>query len=262
MNASILSQRQQEILALLKNSAGKSVEELAEHFQVTPTTIRREFTYLEDNLLIVRSRGYARIASENIISPFNIRCDRSKDEKILIARKALEYIHPHDTIIMDSGTSIYMLATQMAAENLNKLVVVTNSLPVANVLSGKCRVMVCGGMLEETTMSLLGPNADAMMESVVADKLFLGATGIRLNIGLTVTAPLQYNIKTKMLKSAEQNFILVDSSKFNTIGVNVFCKLADVGTVITVRNRENADAIEKLQKAGVRIDYVDCLEQN
>jgi DeoR/GlpR family transcriptional regulator of sugar metabolism len=262
MNTVRLSSRQKEIIELLKISVEMSVEEIATRFQVTSTTIRRELAYLEENMLIVRSRGHARIAPTSMVSPFSIRCEKNNEEKMLLAQKAMEYIRPNDTIIMDSGTSVYALALQMAHKDIKDMVIVTNSVPIVNVLAGKCRIMVCGGMLEESTMSLLGSNADTTIDSVVADKLFIGAAGIKINVGLTITSPLQYSIKTKMLKSVEESFVMVDSSKFKTMGVNIFCRWADVGTIITVRNEENADIIEKMQRSGVRIDYVDRLKKD
>ena len=253
-----LSQRQQEIINILKNCNGMSVDEISELFKVTSTTIRRELLFLENNMLIVRSRGYARIAGDSI-SPFDMRDQLFHEEKMLIAQKALEYVNPSDTIIMDSGTTIYALASKIAVSGIGKLAVVTNSLPVASVLAGKCMVMMTGGMLEESTLSLIGPNADAYIDSVVADKVFLGATGINLQAGLTVSSPLHFSIKAKMIKRAEQNFILIDSSKFNKGGFNIFCKPEEMGTIITVRTEENAEKIDQLQKMGIHIEYIDML---
>lgn len=253
-----LTKRQQEIVDVLKKCNGMSVDEIAERFGVTPTTIRRELLFLENNMLIVRSRGYARIAGDSV-SPFETRNQLLHDEKLLIAQRALEYVNPDDTIIMDSGTTTYALASKISSSSIGKLGIVTNSLPVASILASKCLVMVTGGMVEESTLALVGPNADSCIESMVADKVFLGATGINIQAGLTTVSPLHLSVKTKMIKSADQNFVLIDSSKFNTGGLNVFCKLQEIGTIITVRTAENAEKIEYLKSIGVRVDYIDMV---
>lgn len=256
-----LTKRQQEIVDILKKCNGMSVDEIAEKFDVTPTTIRRELLYLEENMLIVRSRGYAHIA-DNLVTPFEIRNQLFHNEKLLIAERAFKYINPDDTIIMDSGTTTYALANKIHLNDIGRLGIVTNSLPAASMLAGKCLVMVTGGMVEESTLALIGPDADSCIESVVADKVFLGATGVSVEAGLTAVSPLQFSIKSKMIKCAHENFVLIDSSKFNTGGLNIFCKLQEIGTIITVRTATNAEKIESLLNAGVKVDYVDLIEDN
>lgn len=252
-----ISQRQQKIIQMLRTCDSMAVDEIAVKFNVTATTIRRDLICLENNRLILRSRGYAQIVENPSVSPFEVRKQIHSNEKMLIAQKALEYLNHASTVIIDSGTSTNALANRIAYSDIGKLAVITNSLPVASVLAGKCMVMVTGGMVEEATLALVGPDADVHIESVVADMVFIGATGIDTDAGLTVSSPLHFSIKRKMIKSAKENIILIDSSKFKTGGFNVFCKLNEIGRIITVRTKDNKDEIEKLIDKGVKIDYID-----
>ena len=54
----ILTTRQQEIVSILNEKEQLSVNDLAEHFSVTPATIRRELTLLAAKGIVIRKHGY------------------------------------------------------------------------------------------------------------------------------------------------------------------------------------------------------------
>lgn len=257
MGGIALSHRQWEIVNLLQSYKSMSVENLAEYFEVTTTTIRRELMQLEKCSLITRSRGYAHIVEAPTVSPFDVRCQMCAQEKLLLARHALKYLQPSDTILLDAGSTIYTFAKEIAASDIPGLAVITYSIPIASILARNCLTIITGGTVDSATMSLVGPNAENSLDSVVANKLFLSTTGVNSDMGLTVTSQLSLGMKRKMMSRATEVFALIDSTKWSSAGLNIFCKLQELDHIITIRNEKNAESLKKLEDSGVKLDCID-----
>ena len=257
MSAKRLSERQWSIMNALKTQKSMSVEEMARHFDVTATTIRRELTKMQQDGLVTRSRGYAHLPENQTVSPFEARFQVFATEKELVAQYALKYIRSGETIIIDSGTTTYALACKIAESDVSNLQVITNSIPTASVLAHKCVTMVAGGTIEENTLALIGPSTSDFFENVAVDRLFLGATGINMNAGLTIKSQMHCGIKRKMMACANEIIALIDPSKFITGGANVFCKLQEVDRIITIHTTENESDLRKLEKMGIKVECAD-----
>lgn len=253
----ILTIRQQEIVSILNEKERISVNELAAHFQVTPATIRRELTLLAQKNLITRKHGYACLndRAPRGQSPFNIRLALHRDEKSLIAQRALQYLTPDATsIILDSGTSTYTLAEMMAQDKSGKHIsVISNCLPIASCCPGSYN-MICGGSVDEDSLSLIGHEAEAYFDAIWADIAFLGANGVWGTEGPSVSSFFQMGIKKKMLSCANKSILLLDSYKFKSKGLSKLCSFRDLYAVITVRTESNAEQIDHLRSAGIRVD--------
>ena len=63
-----MNQRQQKILSLVQHQGFVAIETLAQHFNVTPQTIRRDINTLCDQQLLTRYHGGAGLSSsvENV----------------------------------------------------------------------------------------------------------------------------------------------------------------------------------------------------
>ncbi len=258
-----LTLRQQRILDVLNEKDSVSVNDLANQFEVTPTTIRRELTSLSEQDLIVRRHGLACLRQQPIKGPssFALRQALHQEEKILIARRALEYLSPEDSsIILDSGSTVCTMAEQLKSTGLGKLLritVISNSLPVA-VCSPGYQNLLCGGNIHEESQSLIGAEAEAYFDTIIADKAFIGANGIFAMEGPSATDKFQLSIKKKIISRAAKNYILLDSHKFKAAGLSKVCDFKDVYAVITVRTDENTEIIERLSASGI---FIDCANE-
>ncbi len=252
-----LTIRQQQIVDLLNEVEQISVNELSERFQVTPATIRRELTLLAQKNVIIRKHGYACLNDKpnRDQSPFHIRLALHREEKTLIAQRALQYLQPEDTsIILDSGTSTYALAELLAQDkNRKHLSVITNCLPIASCCPGNYN-MICGGSIDEDSLSLIGHEAEAYFDTIWADKAFLGANGIFGLEGPSATSFFQMGIKKKMMACANQTILLMDPYKFKSRGLSKLCSFHSIYAMITVRTDFNSEQIEHLRRAGIRVD--------
>jgi DeoR family fructose operon transcriptional repressor len=202
-----------------------SVQELAELFHVSESTIRRDLKDLEEAGQLKRTHGGAVfIEDDNLEPPFVEKEDRFRLQKEAIARAAAKMIKDGDTILLDSGSTTYFLAKEL--KTFQRLTVVTNSIMVAQQLANQKEIelILTGGSLRHSTLSMVGPIAERTIESVRVDKAFLAINGVDPISGLTTPNMGEAEMKRKMMQVAGRTILLFDHSKY---GKRTFGKVAD-----------------------------------
>ena len=96
----------------------------------------------------------------------------------------------------------------------------TNGLAVAQEFLNisDLEVVLLGGQLRSENASLVGPQAEAMLESIWFDQLFLGASAIGPDGAIYSVDSAEANLNRCMLTRSAHRFVLADSSKFGTDG--------------------------------------------
>lgn len=209
-----------------------NVKDILPLFDVSAATIRKDLAILERASLILRTRGEVHLPAKTDLTPFESRSYINRDAKIRIAKKAVEMIDDGDVIILDSGTTTLEIAELL--KNNRSITVLTNSIPIAHTLSNsQVAVTVVGGMLFGRNISTQGPDAEHYFSQVEVNKVFLGASGTRSDVGLTSLTPLEASIKRCMMRSAQKVFAVFDSTKFNCCGINLFADFSELDYIIT-----------------------------
>lgn len=244
--------RLDQIYNILLKKKSSTVEDLADSFHVTPTTIRRDLLELEEQGLIYRTRGSAFLL-ESRVTDANL----FMDEKKRIAAAAANYVTNELSVALDSGTTTMALAQNLVDNpelvNPNFL---THSPKLAMVLSQRFPVSLPGGVLSPQQEFLMGPWTENFYKDTNVDVVFLGSTGVRNCGGLTVPNPLQLTVKQHAARCASRCIALLDSSKYSNRGIYVFCDFKNVDTLITVHTQENEGQLEQIARAGVEIILV------
>jgi DeoR family fructose operon transcriptional repressor len=219
-------ERKRSILQFVEKHTRASVQELGQELSVSESTVRRDLKELEEARLLKRTHGGAvSLQSVNFEAAFPDKEDRFLDEKLRIARKAVEMIQEGDAILLDGGTTTLQIAR--ALKSFRHLKVITNSIMALNELKD-CRnieVSITGGMLRPDTMAFVGPMTERSLDMVRVDKAFLGTNGLDLREGITTPNMLEAATKRKMISVAKQTILLADHSKIGQIS---FCKVADL----------------------------------
>ncbi len=88
-------------------------------------------------------------------------------------------------MFLGSGTTVLEVARNL--RDRKNLTVITNSLPVLNMLAGikEITVISLGGMLRESELSFIGHITEQALAEVRADKVIMGTRGVSLEHGLT-----------------------------------------------------------------------------
>ena len=204
-------QRRHMILSLLIEKGEITVEELSELFDISEVTIRKDLTELEKNGLLMRKYGGAVLMPSNIIQEDT--CEEVSNRKLSLAISAVELIKDHNRIIIDSGSTTAALINQLSTKN--GLVVMTNSLPVANALQeieNEPTLLMTGGTWDSHSDSFQGQVAESVLRSYDFDQLFIGADGIDLERGTTTFNEL-VGLSRVMSEVAREVILMVESEK-------------------------------------------------
>lgn len=223
------NQRRDKILELIREDGHAKVMDLSRIFKVTEVTIRQDLEHLEKEGSIVREHGGAFLKNIDLnVRNFSLQNQENINEKMMIARKAVEYIHDGEAIILDSGSTTTEIAKLLTG--YNNLTVITNALNIALILGAQSgiTVVVTGGEFKAPTLSLTGQKAADFFQNLHVDKLFLATAGIALKSGLTYPGISDICVKRAMIESANEIYLVADSSK---IGKNAFASLGALSLI-------------------------------
>ena len=221
-------------MALLHQQTSLSVSQLAHMLGVSEVTIRKDLTLLEQQQMLYRVHGSAILANPYIQERHvNDKEKLCSDQKRAIGAYAARLVEPRDTILIASGTTTL-------AEN------------------DECTVIQLGGVLRNSSFSVVGPFAEQMLRQFSCSKLFFGVDGFDLNYGVTTTNLMGGHLALMMIETVQKVIALVDSSKFGRRG---FCKMCDVDRIDMVITDDGVSPIvvEQLQEAGIDVRIVEVI---
>lgn len=252
----ILSERQQYILEVLRRNSSVSVSELSKTMQVSEVTIRKDLTQMEQLKLLYRTHGKA-----VLLNPFisdrhiNEKERNNAAEKLAISRHAASMIASGESIMIASGTTMHFLAREI--KPLDRLTVVTSAVPVTSILLKEptSEVILLGGAVRPSSLSVVGPYAEQMLENFLCSKLFLGVDGIDFEFGLTTTNLMEASLNRAMMRAAQQTIVLADSSKFGRRGFSRICAIDAVNEIIT-DDKIADDIASRIEDCGVKLTVV------
>ena len=159
----IKAERQDKVRQLLEEQGTVSVKEISDALGVSDMTIRRDLEELASLGEIERVHGGARSAQGRPHAMLRHEYSHSEkrtkhaEEKLQIARRAVELIEEGSTIFLGTGTTVEQMASMLPAFRLR---IVTNSLSVFNLLEARedCDLCLVGGMYRRRTAAFCGAN--------------------------------------------------------------------------------------------------------
>jgi len=246
----VSSERQDEIRFLLQEHRNLTVIELAQQFKVSEMTIRRDLKNLAALGLIQREHGRAIYPPIPMDTLLMMSMGEAEREKARIGHLAATLISEGDFIILDAGTT-----TLAVAHALNtKCTVITNSLPIASVLGNRegITLLMTGGEVRSGTFALVGPMTRSAFKGFNADKVFLGATGVNIERGLSTANMLESEVKQAMLKVAKEVILVTHSAKIGQVSFHTFALWDSVNILVTDSGLP-VDIRQELENIGIKV---------
>lgn len=244
-------ERQLRIEAFLQKAEFASLEELSELVDASPSSVRRDLQTLEARGVLRRTHGGARLVNPRSDEfTFATRDSHQLDEKEWIGRACAELIRPNESLILDAGTTVFHVAKYLEPKSPQ---ILTNSLPVANLLASSSRVevLVSGGVIYPRLGVLVGPLAVETFSKVHADTAIMSSGGITED-GVSNSHGLLIDIQRAMIAAARRVIFCLDHTKFDRRSVSFLCPLDEVDIIVTDTAAPKA-LVQRLEARGISV---------
>jgi DeoR/GlpR family transcriptional regulator of sugar metabolism len=242
-----------KILELLQEEGTARVSYLSEAFGVSEPTVRQDLERLEQEGHIIREHGgaYLRSVSSQVRS-LSLQHMENIEKKRAIARRAAEFIDNGDRLILDSGSTVTEISKLLKGKE--DLTIVTNAINIALIVGAEYgfELFVTGGEFKAPTLSLTGPKAQASLENVYVDKLFLATGGISPSFELTYPGLADLPVKRAMIEAATTVYLVADSTKIGKRSFASLGSMGDVDVIITDSGIEEPSR-RRIEELGVSV---------
>ena len=209
-----VSPRQSDIVTLVRSEGRASVETLAERFNVTPQTIRKDLDLLCGRGLLQRFHGGATMPSGVVNVGYESRRLVAPEGKRLIGRKAAELIPDNSSLLINIGTTTEQVATALRGKR--GLLVITNNINVVNILRGiqEIEVIVAGGVMRHADGGIVGEAAVDFIRQFKVDYAVIGTSAIDEDGTLLDYDYREVKVARAIMESARKSILVADSTKY------------------------------------------------
>jgi DeoR family transcriptional regulator of aga operon len=245
-------ERQQDLARLLERTGRLSVAQICEQFKISEATARRDLETLSEQGLVQRVHGGAILVRQAAPEePILRRSHEQEDEKERIGRATAALVQDGETVFLGSGTTVLQVAQHLVTRNIT---VITNSLPVINLMSEKENIslIALGGMLRDSELSFIGHIAEQALYEVRADKVIIGIRAISLDQGLTNDYLPETLTDRAILNAGRETIVVADYTKCGVISTAFLAPLTAMRTLVTDSGTDT-DFIESLRAVGVEV---------
>lgn len=227
------------------------MRDLAIEFGVHEMTIRRDFETLVEQGLLERVRGGARLRErmgEELTQ--QMRAARHIEAKTAIAREALAFINPGDTVAFDASTTALALVRLLQGDEVSAIV---SGLDAAAILTANnVPYVMVGGAFHAPARSFTGVLFEDSMARLHPDKVFFSAKSFHADLGLTDSYLPEVGAKRAILRSGGMIIALMDSTKFGRRALATVALPKDIDVLITNAPLAEPDRAA-LEQAQVRV---------
>jgi DeoR family transcriptional regulator, fructose operon transcriptional repressor len=225
--------RKARLAAYVAEAGQVTVGTLAEHFDVSIDTIRRDLDQLSAEGVLVRTYGGAVSLStvSRVDRAVDVRLNLQKTEKEKIAALAASLVQDGSTIMINGGTTTLALARHL--HNHRDLTVATNNLLVPPAMSPAVirDLYVFGGAVRSITQATIGPVslrvAGDFELDLRCDLALIGVGAVSVDAGYSTSNLGEAAMMREMMSRAARVAILADSSKF---GRRLFAQISELGS--------------------------------
>jgi DeoR family transcriptional regulator, glycerol-3-phosphate regulon repressor len=221
------------LLELLGQRGQWSIGELAERFDVSEETIRRDVRQLEQTGRVQKIHGGVCLPGGVLEPPYRQRLRDQAGAKQRIAERALALVQPGMTLMLDSGTTTLWLARALG--HVRDLTIITNSMEIAaEVLRhpGQ-RLYVAGGAVDPDYHAAFGSEAIDYCRQFAPDLTVLSMGAVDAVRGFLDFDAGEATFKRSLLRQARRVAVLCDATKFDKPGFVQVARFGDVHDLVT-----------------------------
>lgn len=223
-----ISQRQNTILQLLTDRRFITVQELARITYTSPSSIRRDLTYLQNNGLVKRSRGGVTLPDPvQGVASFHDRRSKSVAEKRLIAKKAAALLKDNQSILLDGSSTAGFLLPHIA--KMTAVTLFTNNISTAlTAIELGIDTHCIGGRAVNGSSVLSGIEAYRSVSALHTDLLFFSSQSLDRDGTISDSTQEENYLRSLMIQSAKESVFLCSSDKFDQRALHALTTLDEI----------------------------------
>ena len=225
--------RKNEIKSIAFKDGNVIVAQLAEQFNTSEETIRKDLKQLEDEGVLKRVYGGAIYIDSTKREDAETREKLFIEDKEIIADICMPYIKNNESIFLDGSTTAYCLAKKLQDKQIT---VITNSLLISNLFSTSASVVTLvtiGGQYDSKRKVFLGQTSELCLKQYFFDKAFISCEALHLDHGLTDSSEAHAQIRKLAISQAHDAFLIVDHTKFDKSSLAYITKPNSLHALIT-----------------------------
>jgi DeoR family glycerol-3-phosphate regulon repressor len=235
------AERRRDIVDLVSRRGFASIEALAQQFQVTPQTIRRDINELCERGTLQRYHGGAgptARSTENLAyAGRQVLC---LEEKRRIAMLVARHVPDHASVFINIGTTNEEIARALLDHR--GLSIVTNNLNVAATLADNdsFRVIVAGGLVRSRDRGIVGEATMDFMRQFKVDIGIIGISGIDVDGALLDFDYREVRVAQTIIANSRRVFLACDHTKFGRSAMVRLGSIEQIDELFTDRPPEPA----------------------
>lgn len=244
-------ERHERIIALLHQRQRLTTDAFAAELGVSKETIRRDLIELEHSGKLSRVHGGAVPCNTAAEASYAERTALFLPEKRAIAAAAAGLIAPGQSCFIDAGSTTHALA--QALQNARDLLIVTNSVDVANSLRGRAdlQVHLLGGCMASDVPATYGDFTLGEIARFRMDWAITSPTALHPEQGAMDYDWQEAAVARAMIAQAGRTILLADANKLGGSSRVLVCNSQSIDCLVTDA-RADAASLERLSRAGIK----------
>jgi DeoR/GlpR family transcriptional regulator of sugar metabolism len=244
-------ERFQVILDRLGRDQKVYLGRLSALLNVSEDTVRRDIKELADQGLLKSVRGGA-VPHSPGPHHFRDRISHDKEQKQIIATKALDFLKDGQVVVFDGGTSALLIAQSLPKDL--RLTVVTNSFPIVSLLEENehVEVLFAGGRLLKNSFVTIGNDTIQFFKKFRPDVCLLGICSIHNELGVTGPDFEESEVKRAMIESSKEVIALATLEKLETAEAYYVCPIDHLSAIVTDQSADY-EGFDIYKEKGIRM---------
>lgn len=228
-----LTDRQMNILALIRTNGRVEVDALAASFGVTTQTIRRDLGELCDRGLAARNHGGASQSVSVSNVGYEARRKIQISEKEDLGRIAASLIPNDCSLALNIGTTTEQVARALG-EHSNLVVLSNNVNIITSFIGSKAKdLILVGGSVRQSDGAVVGEDAVKFIARYKVDYAIIGASAIDDDGAVLDFDAREVSVSRAILKNSRTKILVCDSSKFQRTAPVRICQVSDLDYFVT-----------------------------
>ncbi len=247
-----IEHRRKILLEMIRqaNGAHLNIDELSSLLKVSPVTLRRDLSVLQEEGLI--TRGYGKVA------PVDRNGQRgaadAPDALTRIAMRAAQFVEEGDIILLNTSRTALQILRYIEAPNVT--VITNNVLAINSPHRSDMTLILTGGEVRYPKYAMVGDVAQRTLQSIKANKAFLGCSGLSVETGMTTEYFSEVGVNNLMLTQLSGPvYLLAAHTKLGSNSNFVSGDIRLITHLITDRTA-NQEIVEQFREAGIQVYLV------